>query len=77
MEIKWIVEAFNMQPEKYIVGRDYPITGGTYKDKVKLNAIKLEYTRIEGDPYEYYKGYDEQGILMFEYRKGTVNVGYF
>ena len=76
-EIKWIVEAFSMQPEKYIVGMSYPITGGMFRDKVRLNEIKLEKTRIDGDPYEYYKGYDEEGNLMFEFKKGTVNVGYY
>jgi len=66
-----------MQPEKYYVGKDIRKNGGDYKDTIKLDCIKLETTRIEANLYEYYKGYSSNGELLFEFRKGTVNVGYY
>lgn len=76
-EVKWISEAYSMQPISWKIGDRYYRTCGDVNEKTTLAEIKLETTRIDGDPYEYYKGYGENGELLFEFKKGTVNVGYY
>jgi len=42
-----------------------------------IKEIKLEDITINGDPHEYFVGYNFEGDKVFEYRKETVNVHYF
>lgn len=64
-----ICEAFSMQPATMYVGMDYRLG-------IKLDRIVEEDIYIEGDPFSYYVGYDNEGHKLFEFKKGTVNVCY-
>jgi len=39
--------------------------------------IKDEAIKVNGDPYDYYIGYNKDGKKIFQYRKETVNVHFF
>ncbi|WP_430811283.1 MULTISPECIES: hypothetical protein [unclassified Carboxylicivirga] len=57
-KIHWITEAFNMQPVTYSIGQSLVTrTSNGDMSKIEVAEIKLETTRIEGDPFEFYKGY--------------------
>jgi Zn/Cd-binding protein ZinT len=66
--ISSITEAFSMQPSTLYVGG--------YAGEIQIAKIVQEDVHIEGDPFAYYVGYDENGNRLFEYKKGTVNVHY-
>lgn len=69
--INSITEAYSMQPCSFYVGGDW--FGTTHR---KIAKIVQEDVYINGDPYDYYVGYDEKGNRLFEFKKGTVNVTY-
>ncbi len=73
-KIAYITEAFSQQPYTYYVGGDYSPLGADVT--VEISAIKLEYSHRIGDPFPCYKGYDNDGNLLFEYWQESVNVGY-
>lgn len=64
-----IGEAFSMQPAIMYVGQ-------TVHPGIVVDRIVEEDVHIQGDPFTYYVGYDEDGNRLFEFRKGTVNVTY-
>lgn len=70
--IKWISEAFSMQPVCYRVGNLID-----HVNKVKLDRIEHGIIMDTGDPFDCYDGFDEEGNLLFKMRKQGCNVGYF
>ena len=68
-----ITEAFSMQPATHYVGEQIYRHG---RDVVTIVRIVEGTVVIDGDPYTYYMGLDEQDNRLFEYKKGTVNVEY-
>jgi hypothetical protein len=65
-----ITEAFSMQPSSFRVGTHYANNG------ILIDRISQEDVYINGDPFEYYVGYDKDGNRLFEFKKGTVSVCY-
>jgi hypothetical protein len=72
--IRSITEAFSMQPANLYVGMNW--SWRSVDDKTEIAKIVLEEVYVNGDPFEYYIGYDVKGNRLFEYRKETVNVNY-
>lgn len=76
-KIKSITEAFSMQPESFHV---YKVKGNEDCLRPTLIAeIRLEESAglYDNEPEYYYKGYNFQGQLLFQYIARTVNVQYF
>jgi hypothetical protein len=68
--IRSITEAFSIQPASFYVGMLWSNKGNT------VAKIVEESVYINGDPFDYYVGYDTNGNKLFESKKGTVNVTY-
>jgi hypothetical protein len=66
-KIKWITEAFSMQPNSKCVAY-----GSRYDFEVGKHPI-LE-IKEQGD---YYNGYDKEGDLLFSWIAKAINVDYF
>lgn len=76
MRIKSIVEAFSMQPETLQVSET---NVGYWKPEEAIKEIKLEQSEglYDNEPEYYYRGYNFEGVLLFQYIARTVNVKYF
>lgn len=66
-QILYITESYSQQPRHLQVGCDY--------EGVKIASIQKEDVYIIGDPFPYYRGYDKDGRLLFQYKQDSVNVG--
>ena len=71
-KIDWISEALGVQPMLIRVGNKYQTSEGLYT----IGRIDLEVISVADERHEYYKGYSLSGKLLFEFRRGAVNVGY-
>ncbi len=74
MEIQSITESFALQPETHYIDRFY--TTAEKGKFIQLKKIELEGIYINGDPYDYYVGYDENKNKIFEIRRELVSVFY-
>ncbi len=83
-EIKSITENTSMQPQTHYVGEPMMvIRDGKDVNKARVrgtavvNRIVPEIVLINGNPFDYYVGYNIDNKRLFECRKGTVHVEYF
>jgi hypothetical protein len=72
-KIKSITEAFSMQPRTMTVESPNPFTISCIDIRLESKDI-----RVNGELGEYhvYRGYDENGKVMFEFLANAVNVFY-
>ena len=68
-KIKSITEAFSMQPCTHFANDK--ATRAT-----ECREIKKEYVKINGDPFEYFIGYNADKQKLFAFRCETVSVEY-
>ena len=75
-KIKSITEAFSMQPETFKV---LETNIGYWKPEEAIKEIRLEQSEgvYNNEPEYYYRGYNFDGALLFQYIARTVNVQYF
>lgn len=64
-KIKWITEAFSVEPGTFIVGQQ------------NIHSINLEEVIYDGDPFQFYIARDIHGNKVVQYKANTVNIGYF
>lgn len=78
-EIKYISEAFSMQPEMITVGNTVRDNKGEKKgsvSKIELSLIDFNNTP-DADSTAYYAVYCDNGDIVCKWRADTCNVGYF
>lgn len=79
-KIKSLSEAFSMQPMSYTVGeklnRYYSTKPGPVLARIEAEVKNYP---VAGDPFEcyYFVGYDDEGNVLFEFRRESMNVFYY
>ena len=59
--IQCVSEAFSMQPSAWYIGH-------SYQTQSPLAKIVKESVYDTGDPFDFYVGYDENGLRVFQIR---------
>jgi len=76
-EIYSITEAYSMQPKTFAIGDQmYQRSDKCFGRETYIEKIIQRMIMIDGDPFEYYVGYDASNNKLFEFKKDTVNVIY-